>query len=89
METTRKLEVEDVMLLKELQKHLLKRGIKATQKTLLSEAIEFITRKETEFFKFFTEKTAKKEEDSFDVFLRTKYTGGERTNATKEHDLVL
>ncbi len=88
METTRKLDMEDVLLLKELQMHLLRRGIKTTQKNLLAEMIEFITNKRMEFVNFFVKKDTGKAEDSFQEFLRASYTGREKTNATLEHDLI-
>jgi len=88
METTRKLDLSDVLVLKELQRHLLQRGIKTTQKGLLSEIIEFVSRKEVDFVNFFTKNQQVQKEDSFDEFLRTTYTGKEKTNATLEHDLI-
>ncbi len=88
METTRKLDIEDVIVLKELQMHLLRRGFKTTQKNLLSEMIEFITEKRAEFVNFFAKKEKKTEEDSLDIFLKMRCTGKERTNAALEHDLI-
>lgn len=89
METTRKLDMEDVLVLKELQMYLLRRGIKTTQKTLLSEMIEFITDKKTEFVNFFAKKEEEQTEDSFHAFLKMKCVGKERTNAVLEHDLIV
>lgn len=88
METTRKLDMEDVLVLKELQMYLLRRGIKATQKTILSQMIDYISNKKTEFANLFVKKGESQIEDSFDVFLRTSYTGKDKTNATLEHDLI-
>ncbi len=87
METTRKLDLSDVLVLKELQRHLLQRGIKTTQKSLFSEVMGFIARKELDFLNFVTKREEQKE-DSFDAFLRMRCTGKERTNATLEHDLI-
>ncbi|MFH1246927.1 MAG: hypothetical protein V1644_00970 [Candidatus Micrarchaeota archaeon] len=87
METTRKMEVTDILVLKDLQKHLWQRGIKVTQKTLLTEMVEFVSRKETEFLNFFVKKETQ-QGDSFDTFLKMKCTGKERTNAVLEHDLI-
>ncbi|MFH0713504.1 MAG: hypothetical protein V1722_02895 [Candidatus Micrarchaeota archaeon] len=87
METTRKIEVEDVLVLKELQKHLLQLGVKTSQKTLLTDILEFISRKEMDFLNYVKKK--EQTEDSLDILLRTTYTGKERTNAALEHDLII
>lgn len=87
METTRKLYLSDVLVLKELQRHLLQRGVKTTQKTLFGEIVEFISRKEAEFLNFVTKKE-EQQEDSFDAFLKMRCVGKERTNAVLEHDII-
>ena len=87
METTRKLDVEDLLLLKELQMHLLRRGIKTTQKSLFSEMLEFVTKKRSEFVNFFAKRETV-EKDSIDVLLTKTFTGKDRTNAALEHDLI-
>lgn len=88
LETTRKIDLDDVLLLKEIQMRLLRKGMRFSQKDLFSFIVKFVTDRETQFVNFVTGKSRMQADDPFDAWMRTEVKGGPRTNAVKEHDLV-
>lgn len=82
--TTRKVSLETVELLKSLQEHIGRRGLKMTQQELLQEIVTYAAEQENDLYNF--AKTV--EEEPLKAFLKPS-AKGPKTNCVREIDGVL
>ncbi len=82
--TTRKVSQKTVELLKGLQEHIERRGVKMTQQELLNEVVEYAVEEENSLYNYLKEE----KEEPLKSFLRPS-SKGPKTNCVKEIDEVL
>lgn len=61
-DTTRKIPMESILLLDELEMHLMRRGVKVNQKNIISASIAFVAQREKDFLRYIQKKDNTKEQ---------------------------
>lgn len=86
--TTRRIPQEDVVLLRRVQDHLIRKGKNYSQQDILDMSIKFAARNENLLLMEFAVKKKKSGDELLKEWLKKPVRLKEKTNSLKEHDIT-